>query len=252
VFQVAGLIGGCVLVLQTAGFAVSPDAILIAVAGSGALLLVTGRYKTVEVGSTAMVAMFTISTIVAMVTLQWTPYRVSAANIADGLKFHLPASFTVAFAAFGVTGVGASELIYYPYWCIEKGYAHHIGPRDGSPAWNQRARGWLRVLHADAVMSLIIYTGATVAFYILGAAVLHSRGLDVTDRELIETLSQMYRQTLGAPGAWIFLIGALAVLYSTFFVATRRRADVRRCGFDLRLRPLPRRWARLRMVRAAA
>ena len=42
-------------------------------------------------------------------------------------SFTLPASFTVAFAAFGIIGVGASELIYYPYWCLEKGYARHIG-----------------------------------------------------------------------------------------------------------------------------
>jgi len=38
---------------------------------SGSLLLVSGRYKPVEVGSTLMVAMFTLSTIVAMVALQW-------------------------------------------------------------------------------------------------------------------------------------------------------------------------------------
>lgn len=224
VFQVAGLIGGCVLVFQTMGLSLSPDLLLIAIAASGALLLVTGRYRTVEVGATAMVAIFTISTIVAMITLQWTPYRVSSANLIDGLRFQMPASFTVAFAAFGVTGVGASELIYYPYWCIEKGYARHIGPRDDSPVWNARARGWLRVLHTDATLSLLIYTGATVAFYILGAAILHSRGLQVTDRELIETLSEMYRQTLGATGAWLFLIGAFAVLYSTFFVATASNA----------------------------
>lgn len=224
VFQVGGLIGGCVLVFQTMGFALSPHAMLVAVAASGALLLVTGRYKTVEAGAMAMVAMFTISTIIAMITLQWTPYRVSAANVIDGLRFQMPASFTVAFAAFGITGVGASELIYYPYWCIEKGYARHIGPRDGSAAWNHRARGWLRVLHADATLSLLVYTGATVAFYILGAAVLHTQGLEVTDIELIETLRQMYQQTLGAVGSWIFLIGAFAVLYSTFFVATASNA----------------------------
>jgi Mn2+/Fe2+ NRAMP family transporter len=171
-----------------------------------------------------MVAMFTLSTIVAMITLQWTQYRVSAAEVMDGLRFQLPASFTVAFAAFGVTGVGASELIYYPYWCLEKGYARHIGPRDNSPQWRQRAVGWLRVLHIDALLSLLIYTGATVAFYILGAAVLHARGLQVTDRELIETLSQMYRETLGVAGSSIFLAGAFAVLYSTFFVATASNA----------------------------
>ena len=121
VFQVAGLIGGCVLIFETMNFNMSREALLIGITASGALLLVTGRYKVVEVGSTLMVAAFTLSTIVAMIALQWTPYRVSSAQLIDGLKFQLPASFTVAFAAFGITGVGASELIYYPYWCLEKG-----------------------------------------------------------------------------------------------------------------------------------
>ena len=34
----------------------------------------------------------------------------------------------------------------------------------------------------------------------------------------------MYRQTLGPAGSWIFLLGAFAVLYSTFFVATASNA----------------------------
>ena len=224
VFQVGGIIGGVVLVCQAMGFSWSPDVLLLVVAASCALLLVSGRYGPVETGATAMVVMFTFSTIVAMVALQWTPYRVSTADLLQGLTFQMPASFTVAFAAFGVTGVGASELIYYPYWCLEKGYARYIGPRDDSPAWRARAIGWLRVLHVDAALSLMIYTGATVAFYILGAAVLHARGAEVSDRELIETLSQMYRQTLGPAGSWIFLLGAFAVLYSTFFVATASNA----------------------------
>ncbi len=224
VFQVGGLIGGTVLVCRTMGLGWSPEALLIAVTASCALLLVSGRYGPVEKGSTVMVALFTLSTIVAVVTLQWTPYRVTAADIAHGLSFQLPASFTVAFAAFGIIGVGASELIYYPYWCLEKGYARHIGKRDDSPAWRRRAAGWLRVLHADALLSLVIYTGATIAFYILGAAVLHARGAQVTDTELVETLSHMYRDTLGPAGSWIFLLGAFAVLYSTFFVATASNA----------------------------
>ena len=252
VFQVAGLIGGCVLVFQTMGLDVSPHALLVAITASGALLLVTGRYKTVETGATLMVAMFTLSTIVAMVALQWTPYRVSASDIAEGLRFNLPASFTVAFAAFGITGVGASELIYYPYWCLEKGYARHVGARDDSPAWRARLTGWLRVLHTDAVLSLLIYTGATIAFYILGAAVLHGQGMQVTDRELIETLRQMYEQTLGETGAWIFLVGAFAVLYSTFFVATASNARLFADAAQLfGLTHYPDDAARLRMVRAA-
>jgi Mn2+/Fe2+ NRAMP family transporter len=224
VLQVGGIIGGVVLVCQTMGFAASPAALLITVTGSCALLLVTGRYRPVEAVSAAMVALFTLSTIVAMMALQWTPYRVSASDILHGLSFQMPSSFTVAFAAFGIIGVGASELIYYPYWCLEKGYARHIGPRDDTPAWRRRAAGWLRVLYADALLSLVIYTGATVAFYVLGAAVLHAGALEVTDRELIGTLSQMYGQTLGVAGSWIFLVGSFAVLYSTFFVATASNA----------------------------
>lgn len=224
VFQVGGLIGGTVLVCRTMGIGWPPEVLLVAITASCALLLVSGRYGPVEKGSAAMVAMFTLSTIVAVVTLQWTPYRVTAAQIVEGLSFGLPESFTVAFAAFGIIGVGASELIYYPYWCLEKGYARHIGARDGSPGWQRRLAGWMRVLHADALLSLVIYTGATVAFYILGAAVLHARGAQVTDTELVETLTHMYRDTLGPAGSWIFLLGAFAVLYSTFFVATASNA----------------------------
>jgi Mn2+/Fe2+ NRAMP family transporter len=252
VFQIAGLIGGCVLIVETMDLNISPDLLLVGITASGALLLLTGRYKPVEVGSTLMVAMFTLSTIVAMISLQWTPYRVSAANVLEGLTFQLPASFTVAFAAFGITGVGASELIYYPYWCLEKGYAHHVGPRDDSPGWRRRLDGWLRVLHTDATLSLVIYTGSTIAFYILGAAVLHSRGLQVTDRELIETLSEMYRQTLGTVGAWIFLAGAFAVLYSTFFVATASNARLFADAASVfGLVRYPDDGGRLRVVRAA-
>lgn len=252
VFQIGGLIGGCVLIFETMNFNVSREALLIAITASGAVLLVTGRYKVVEVGATMMVAAFTLSTIVAMIALQWTPYRVSSAQLAEGLKFRLPPSFTVAFAAFGIIGVGASELIYYPYWCLEKGYARHIGPRDNTPEWRGRMLGWLRVLHTDAVLSMLIYTGATIAFYILGAAVLHGQGLQVTDREMIDTLGQMYRQTLGAAGAWIFLIGAFAVLYSTFFVATASNARLFANAIEVfGLARYPDEAARLRAVRTA-
>ena len=49
----------------------------------------------------------------------------------------------LAFSAFGITGVGASELFAYPYWCIEKGYARYAGPRSDDDGWARRARGWI-------------------------------------------------------------------------------------------------------------
>ncbi len=83
-----------------------------------------------------------------------------------------------------------------------------------------RAWGWFRVLSIDAWVSMVIYTGATIAFYLLGAAVLHGKGVEVTDRDLIASLSHMYSESFGWLGLWIFLLGAFVVLYSTVFIAT--------------------------------
>ena len=80
----------------------------------------------------------------------------------------------------------------------------------GSPAsasedsgWAHRARGWIRVMQLDAWFSMVVFTVATVAFYFLGAAVLHPQGLDPKGPEMIPTLSRMYLQPLeGTPLAW--------------------------------------------------
>jgi manganese transport protein len=220
VFQVAGMVGGLASILSIAGVSVSQGAIAVVIGLVTAVLLVVGRYKFVESAATVMVVAFTICTVVAVIALQFTSYAITGPDLVEGFSFKLPPTFTVAFAAFGIIGVGASELIYYPYWCLEKGYARHVGPSDGSPAWNARARGWMRVLSADAWVSCIVYTGATLAFYLLGAAVLNRKGLDVTNADMISTLSHMYVETFGSWSLWLFLIGASAVLYSTIFVAT--------------------------------
>ena len=107
----------------------------------------------------------------------------------------------LAFSAFGITGVGASELFAYPYWCIEKGYARYAGARSRRRRPGRtRARGWTRVMQLDAWFSMVVFTVATVAFYFLGAAVLHPQGLDPKGPEMIPTLSRMYLQPLeGTP-----------------------------------------------------
>ena len=224
VFQVAGMVGGLASVFALAGLPLPPWALTVLVAGSCAILLVFGRYRMVEVLSTALVVIFTITTLIAVGALQTTPFAITGAQLAEGLKFHLPEKFTTAFAAFGIIGVGASELIYYPYWCLEKGYARSVGPNDHSAGWLERARGWLRVMRVDAWISFAIYTTATLAFYLLGAAVLHAKGLTVENNQMIATLSHMYRETFGQWSYWLFLAGAFAVLYSTVFGATASNA----------------------------
>ena len=124
----------------------------------------------------------------------------------DGLKFHTPpGGLTKAAAVFGITGIGASEFFMYPYWCVEKGYARYAGKADGTRAWRSRVLGWTRVMQTDALCSMVIYTVATLAFYFLGAGILHGMGLVPASDQMIAVLSNMYTQTPGHVGAPAFL-----------------------------------------------
>jgi Mn2+/Fe2+ NRAMP family transporter len=193
------------------------------------LLLLSGGYRRLERITTILVAAVTLFTVASVLILQWTSFRIYLLDIESGLELAVPAAaVALAFSAFGITGVGASELFAYPYWCIEKGYARFAGVRTDDPAWAQRARGWVRVMQLDAWISMVVFTVATVAFYFLGAAVLHPQHLDPQGPEMIPTLSRMYMQPLeGTPLAWLrpftrvaFLVGAWAVLFKTLYVAT--------------------------------
>lgn len=229
VFQVAGMVGGVARVFALGGLTLPVNVTAVLIGGSVAALLWIGRYRLVEGASTAFVFIFTATTLIAVAMLQNTAYAVTGAELASGFSFQLPDRLVTAFAAFGIIGVGASELIYYPYWCLEKGYARHLGPDDGTPEWRDRARGWLRVMRVDAWVAFALYTTTTLAFYLLGAAVLHARGLIVENAKMIETLSVMYREVFGEWSVPMFLVGAFAVLYSTIFGAT---ASNSRTGVD--------------------
>ena len=208
------------------------------------VLLVRGRYRLIERLCLALVCLFTVLTIANLAGLQFDAnLAITASDIGKGLSFRLPPAtealvaspLVTALAAFGIIGVGTAELIYYPYWCLEKGYARHVGPRDETEQWAGRARGWLRVMRWDALSSMMVYTLATVAFYLLGAAVLHPQGLNLSGYQLVDTLATMYENNplFGSAGRVIFLFGALVVLYSTFFVATASNARVAADAVDL-------------------
>ena len=191
------------------------------------LLLMGGRYWVVERVSMGLVVCFTALTVSCAFLLLKLPQYFSWSDILGGLSFRLPeGGLMTAVAAFGITGVGATELVVYPYWCIEKGYARYSGPRDNSPAWRRRAMGWVRVMGVDVVNSMVIYTFATIAFYLLGAGILHEQGLVPKGSEMVQILSNMYTKTLGSWSLPLFLGGAFAVLYSTIFAGTAAHSRV--------------------------
>ena len=183
-------------------------------------LIYKGSYQRIERFTTYLVVGVTLVTVFAAMSLLFTHFSPSFAQLYGGLTFQLPdVGVGDAFAVFGITGVGATELFYYPYWCLEKGYARFVGVNDGSPEWQHRARGWIRVMHLDAWTSMVVFTLSTLAFYFMGAAVLHPQGIVPQGSGVMETLSRMYSIPFGDWTRTLFLIGAGMVLFKTLYLA---------------------------------
>ena len=189
-------------------------------AGIVMIVLGTGAYSRLEKVMLVLVMSFTFATIVSALLMQTTEYQVTATDILSGLTFDFPLEHAVlALAMYGATGVAASEIAGYTYWCVEKGYPTFIGGDRDAPGWAERARGWIRVIHTDVWVTLCILTCATLAFFFLGAGVLHPLGLRPSGTETINVLSSMYTQTLGEWSFWLFSFGAFCILFSTVLSA---------------------------------
>ena len=227
VLQIGGIVGGTAIAFSVL-FPIGGDALgepsrtiwHVLVIAVTIVVLRSSRYQLVERGAITLVVAFSVMTVGIALGLPFTPWGYSFGDLVSGLTFELPpAAIGAAVAMFGITGVGADEITMYNYWCIEKGYARWVGPNDGSEAWLRRAKGWTRVMYKDALLSMAVYTFATVAFFMMGAAVLHRQDLVPRGNEMITTLARMYTDALGPWAMHFYLVGAIAVLGSTLWVS---------------------------------
>ncbi len=219
--QVGAIVGAVAMILNIIYPGIATAVYVWPVAIGASLLVWCGGYRLIERSCVSFILLFTLFTIASLISLQFTDYAISSAEVLSGLKFNLPKeALPVALAAFGITGIGGDEIMAYNYWLIEKGYASSSGPAKDTPEWRARAKGWIRVMELDAFVSMLVYTLVTVVFYLLGAAVLHgAEKLPEGDNQLITSLSRMYTESLGPWAAHVFLAGAFVVLFSTVLAA---------------------------------
>ena len=180
------------------------------------LLLWTGAYGRIEKILLVMVGSFTVATVACALLMQTTEYRAGVDDVIAGLSFEFPLEhLALAIGMYGVTGVAAGEIAAYTYWCVEKGYPSFVGGDRREPGWVERAKGWIRVVQLDVWVTLAILTLATLAFYFLGAGVLHRLGLRPEGAQTVAVLANMYTATLGDWAFALFVFGAFCILFST-------------------------------------
>jgi manganese transport protein len=231
VIQIGGMLGGSALVLYLLYPDIPASVYTVLLGFVVAILIYKNYYKLIERSSLLMVALFTVLTLVSLVSVSFTPFRFSLADVAEGLKLNLPpGALLFAIGAFGITGVASDEIIAYNYWCIEKGYASYTGSYENTAEWRRRAEGWIKVMRMDALFAMIIYTLVTAAFYLLGAAILHNSKDIPEGTALIALLAGIYTETLGDGVRIFYLVGAFFVLFSSVFATlaywTRLFADI--------------------------
>jgi len=189
------------------------------IAVSTSIILSLGDYKWLERIMIVLVVAFTLTTLICSISMQFTEYRMVTADVLGGMKPDMTlfvAVAALALSAYGYTGTTSGDISSYTYWCIEKGYPSFVGSDRSDPDWEQHARGWMKVLHTDIWLGLIIISCATIPYYVLGAGVLHKMGLDPEGAgDTIAVLSNIFTETLGPWAVWMFTIGAFFILFST-------------------------------------
>ena len=215
-----GIIGGAgqalAILLDAANITIGGGWATILAAMIVMLLLWTGRYGRIEKVLVVMVMSFSFLTIACALLMQTTEFQATMDDIVTGLQFQFPVEHVaLAIGMYGATGVASSEIAAYTYWCVEKGYPSFVGGDPTEQGWVERAKGWIRVVQMDVWVTLAILTCATLAFYFLGAGVLHRLGLQPEGSETIAVLTNTYTSTLGPWSALVFAVGAFFILFST-------------------------------------
>jgi len=184
-------------------------------------LLWRGWYSQLELLVMILVGGFSVSVAIGVLLVQGTSFRISANEILSGLTFSLgddrdKAAFAV-ISLMGALGVAANELLMYPYWILEKGYAKELGDSQ-SPGWADRVRQRVRWIWIDAGFSTALATVVTAAFFLLGAAILFRNNVKPKGPEVVDQISSVFTETWGEWSKAIFLVGAFCTLYSTLVV----------------------------------
>jgi hypothetical protein len=151
--------------------------------------------------------------LIAGVLYSLAALRPDIAWFLKGLAPELPSgSGQTAVSLLGWTAGGTSTLIY-SFWILEKG----IG-KDQSAGKN--FRGWLSLIRLDTGISYFLMVMISFAFLTIGVLVLRTAGpgggpLIPAREETTSVLSRLLTVATGPQTKFIFLVAALAILYST-------------------------------------
>ena len=121
---------------------------------------------------------------------------------------------------------GFASQVFYTYWIIGAGYGLTEKDVYGKPADLDRLKKlttddatnlkkWIKIVHLDAIIAVVLGTSITLGFVIAGARILGPMQIAPKGNEVALQLTHIFSSNWGKLGASLFLIGGTAALIST-------------------------------------
>ena len=172
------------------------------------VLLLSGSYGPVEKAAFVLSFILIVGVLYSLLAL-----RPDIAWFFKGLSPKLPpGSGQTAVSLLGWTAGGTSTLIY-SFWILEKGLGK-------ARSEGKNFRGWLSLIRWDTGISYFLMILISFAFLTIGVLVLSTAGPDggpllPAREETTSVLSRLITVATGPQTKFVFLVAALAILYST-------------------------------------
>jgi len=161
-----------------------------------------------------------------------------------GLVPDIPAgSGQAVISLLGWTAGGASTLVY-SFWILEKGIGlrgkDRVSLAEGrsSSAIIKKVHSWLSLIRLDVGFSYLLMIIVSLAFLVIGVMVLRTAGpeggpLVPAREETTLILSRLLTAAAGPQARFVFLIAALAILFSTIIGLVDGKSRALRTGIRL-------------------
>ena len=127
---------------------------------------------------------------------------------------------------FGWGAGGFASQVWYSYWVIGAGFGMTTKDEYGKPATlgklervntsdAKKIKSWQRFVTVDATVAMIIGILATGGFLIAGAGILGKQQLIPEGESVALQLSEIFAVNWGTTGAFLFVLGGTAAMFST-------------------------------------
>ncbi len=172
------------------------------------VLLLSGSYRPVEKAAFVLSFVLIVGVLYSLAAL-----HPDIVWFFKGVAPKLPSgSGQTAVSLLGWTAGGTSTLIY-SFWILEKGIGR-------GKSEEKDFKGWLSFIRLDTGISYFLMILISFAFLVIGVLVLSTAGTDggpliPAREETTSVLSRLLTVAAGPKTKFIFLVAALAILYST-------------------------------------